>query len=128
MDGHPVKGYRKVSEPVAQSRLCNECRRPIIGFVEFGLDIWLDVTPVEPEVERVFHKVGRRTYHVQPRAGRKAWVDWRNPFSSSSPPSRGLVLAIHPHQDPGPKAPDPGWLVSDYAVTNAPPDPDELLF
>lgn len=119
--------HRRISDPVVQIRLCNTCRKTIAGFTEFGLIVWLDVTPVTHEVEQLFHKVGRPTYCIRPRAGRTAWHDWRNPHTSSKPPHRGFVLAKHPHQDPGRKAADPDWLVSDYRVVNAPPNDADVL-
>lgn len=120
--------YRRTSDPVVQTRLCNTCRKPIAGFTEVGLTVWLDITPLTHEVEQVFHKVGRPTYLIRPRAGRTAWCDWRNPNTSKEPPSRGFVLARHPHQDPGPKAPPPEWLVTDYRVVSAQELSDEPLF
>lgn len=124
----PVPKYRRHSDPVVKVVRCDTCRAVIAGFTEFGLVTWCDVTPLTHEVEQVFHKVGRPTYRVRPRAGRTAWVDWRNPVTSTEPPHEGIVLARHPHNAPGRKAPDPDWLVSDYRIVNAPADPDTLLF
>lgn len=112
--------YRRVTDPVVKTRVCNTCRAVIVGITDRGLEYWLDVTPVVPEVEALYHAVGRPTYLVQPRAGRASWLDWRNPVTSRTAPIRGLVLVEHPHRTPGPKTSDPVWLVTDYAITNAP--------
>jgi hypothetical protein len=121
-------GYRKTSELVVKTRLCNECRAPIVGLTDRGLTVWLDVTPCTFEVEQLFHKAGRRVYLVQPRAKRTYWFDWRSPYSASAPPSRGIVLAEHPHQSPGKtKVSDPPWVL-DTMTELAPVDESEVLF
>lgn len=121
-----MTGYRKVSDPVLQSRLCNECRAHVVGFTELGLVTWLDVTPITLEMEAIYHKVGRPTYQMRPRSRRTAWVDWRNP-GYAKPPSNGFLLVAHPHNAPGPKHPDPDWVISDYLIVNAPSDQEPLF-
>ena len=111
--------YRPVTDPIVKSRYCNTCLKPIVGIADRGLDYWLDITPLAPDLERIYHAVGRPTYTVRPRAGRTAWIDWRNPASSRLYPTTGIVLVQHAHQTPGPKADNPVWLVSDYRITQA---------
>lgn len=122
-----MSAYRPTSDPVVRVRYCNTCRLPIAGIAERGLEYWLDVTPVTPEVEAIYHAVGRPTYLVQPRAGRTAWLDWRNPVQGHGSPPRGLVLVQHAHSTPGPKADPPAWLIVDYRITNAPTS-QEVMF
>lgn len=109
---------RQISDPVVKTRYCNDCREPVVGITDRGLVTWLDVTPLTLLMERIYHRGGRVTFLVQPRAGRTAWIDWRNPMTAQTKPARGVVLLQHEHQRPGnTKAPDPPWVISDYTVT-----------
>lgn len=121
-------GYRKVTEQVVKVRLCNDCRKPIVGLTERGLTTWLDVFPCSPEVEVILQRAGRNTYHVQPRPNRAYWVDWRSAHTGGSVPSRGFVLAEHAHQSPSnTKAPDPPWVL-DQMTKPAPATKEGYLF
>lgn len=121
-------GYQRISDKVVKVRLCNDCRKPIVGLTEMGLTTWCDVTPCTPEVEVILQKAGRSTYHVQPLARRGYWVDWRSAHTGGSVPSRGFVLAEHIHQSPSnTKAPDPPWVL-DQMTKPAPPTNEGVLF
>jgi hypothetical protein len=114
--------YRHAAtDPIVQTRLCNHCRAVIVGITDMGLIYWMDAAPCTHDVERIYHAGGRTTYNIQPRPGRTAWIDWRNPVTSTQPPTKGIVLALHRHNAPGPKTDPPAWLVTDYRVTLADP-------
>ena len=119
-------GYRKVSDVVIKTRLCEECRKVIVGLTDRGLVYWLDVTPISREMEVLYHRAGRPTYLVQPRAGRTAWIDWRNPMNARTP-TRGIILVRHPHQAPGKvKVTDPPWVLS--VLTKLAPTDEGVLW
>ena len=120
--------YRKTTDPVVKIRRCRDCRAVIAGFTERGLVTWCDVTPITRQLEVIYHAGNRPTYLCQPRPGRTAWLDWRNPATATEP-SRGIILVGHPHSSPDSgKAPEPPWLAVDYRITLADPDEGQGAF
>jgi hypothetical protein len=116
-------GYRTTTEPVILPRSCRTCGQRIVGITERGLTTWLDVVPLTELMAGIYHRGGRTTWHVQPRRGRHASADWRNPDAIGGWPRRGVVLVEHPHPTPGARTKDPDWMPAALAVPAPSADP-----
>lgn len=123
--------HNRPTLPTIQSRYCIDCRTPIVGIRDLGIDLWLESKPLTRELEEIFHEAGRPTYAVEPKPRRQAILRYRNPVTAATSPVRGVVLLTHLHQTTqrsATKAPMPSWVIDDDHIQNRPSDDDPILF